>query len=263
LTLLRVALDQDFNKARNMAHLLKLAGQLREAGSFDDMFGPLKELCDFLGLDGFTWFFMHGQGEVHELDTRPQEWKEKYTQEGLLLHDPIVQTAASVTTPFRWDKALKTRRLSPKEKIVINGGRDFDITEGFNTPIHDVGLTKGSLCFYHDNIAHVQEVLEEYGDLLQYVSYLCQVNSKLLLKPAEQSPSTGPLLSPGEREVLTLAAQGVKVRDMPEKTGIGYNGVRTRLYGAMKTLSASTSGQATVLALMRGEISPFDMGINR
>ncbi len=261
--LLGVALDQDFEKARNMAHLLKLASQIRSTNNFEDMFEPLKEFCDFLGLDGFTWFFMPSQGEIHEIDTRPDEWKERYTNGGFILHDPVVQTAAAVNSPFRWDKALQMRRLSPKEKIVMHAARDFDITEGFNVPIHDVDLTKGSLSFYHDNLDHVEQVLDEYGDLLQYVSYLCQVNSKSLITPAVDKETEGPLLSAGEREVLTLAAQGVKVCDMPEHTGIGYNGVRTRLYGAMKTLGAHTSGQATVLALMRGEIAPFDIGIEK
>ncbi len=247
-------------RRRDIDFILKVTAELKAAASFDELQQPLEGLCRYFDLDGFTWFFMADRDEIFELDTRPGEWKQRYEKGLYLFNDPIVQTAAATDQPFIWEDALLVRQLSGKQRSIMNGARDYGIQEGFNFPIHDVDISKGSLSFYHEDLNHVREVWAEYGDFLSHVSFLCHVRSKGLIRPKPDALYNEPILTAGEREVIQMMAEGMRIPEISDRLHLSESGIRKRFREAFRKLGVRTSGQATAVALMRGEIHPFDIG---
>ena len=79
----------------------------------------------------------------------------------------------------------------------------------------------------------------------------------LLLRRAEpEGADPPPPLTPREREILELLAQGLTARQVAERLVLSPATVRTHVQNAVTRLEASTRVQAIAIAITRGEISP-------
>jgi PAS domain S-box-containing protein len=65
-------------------------------------------------------------------------------------------------------------------------------------------------------------------------------------------------LSPRQREVLELVADGKTSTDIADRLVVSPETVRTHLRNARLKLGASTKAQAVAIAMVRGEIKPVD-----
>jgi PAS domain S-box-containing protein len=70
---------------------------------------------------------------------------------------------------------------------------------------------------------------------------------------AEGAP-TSPALSPRQRDVIELVAEGLTSNEIAERLGVSPETVRTHLRNARLKLGASTKAQAVAIAMLRGEI---------
>ena len=70
----------------------------------------------------------------------------------------------------------------------------------------------------------------------------------------QMSPSVSRLMSPREREVLALVAQGNNNSEVAHALGIGEGTVRTHMENLRGKLNARTRAQAVAIAMIRGEI---------
>jgi PAS domain S-box-containing protein len=79
-------------------------------------------------------------------------------------------------------------------------------------------------------------------------------------RQARGNGKTGPAssLSPRQREVLELVADGKTSTDIAERLVVSPETVRTHLRNARLKLGASTKAQAVAIAMVRGEIKPAD-----
>jgi PAS domain S-box-containing protein len=68
----------------------------------------------------------------------------------------------------------------------------------------------------------------------------------------------GSSLSPRQREVLELVADGKTSTDIAERLVVSPETVRTHLRNARLKLGASTKAQAVAIAMVRGEIKPTE-----
>jgi DNA-binding CsgD family transcriptional regulator len=68
------------------------------------------------------------------------------------------------------------------------------------------------------------------------------------------------LLSPRERDVLQLLAEGLDSRAIARTLGVSHATVRTHMRGARMRLRARSRPHAIALALVRGEIAPVRVG---
>jgi DNA-binding CsgD family transcriptional regulator len=64
------------------------------------------------------------------------------------------------------------------------------------------------------------------------------------------------LLTPSERTVLVLLANGLRPRDIAKEHGLVIGTIRTHVQNAKRTLGAHTTPQAVAAALILGEIRP-------
>jgi PAS domain S-box-containing protein len=65
---------------------------------------------------------------------------------------------------------------------------------------------------------------------------------------------TSPELSPRQREVIELVAEGLTSTEIAERLGVSPETVRTHLRNARLKLGASTKAQAVAIAMLRDEI---------
>lgn len=65
---------------------------------------------------------------------------------------------------------------------------------------------------------------------------------------------TSPELSPRQRDVIELVAEGLTSTEIAERLGVSPETVRTHLRNARLKLGASTKAQAVAIAMLRGEI---------
>jgi DNA-binding CsgD family transcriptional regulator len=68
------------------------------------------------------------------------------------------------------------------------------------------------------------------------------------------SARSSPQLSPRQRDVIELVAEGLTSIQIAERLGVSPETVRTHLRNARLKLGASTKAQAVAVAMLRGEI---------
>jgi PAS domain S-box-containing protein len=77
--------------------------------------------------------------------------------------------------------------------------------------------------------------------------------------PAGPDPGrTSPALSPRQRDVIELVAEGLTSNAIAERLGVSPETVRTHLRNARLKLGASTKAQAVAIAMLRREIQLSD-----
>ena len=70
----------------------------------------------------------------------------------------------------------------------------------------------------------------------------------------DESGRTSPALSPRQREVIELVAEGLTSTQIADRLGVSPETVRTHLRNARLKLGASTKAQAVAVAMLRREI---------
>ena len=93
------------------------------------------------------------------------------------------------------------------------------------------------------------EVLDEALALLDEVEQQPIASSNAAAQPATREPS---LLSPRERDVLALVAEGHSNKDIAEALYVSPNTVKTHVASLLNKLSASTRSQLAAIALRQG-----------
>ena len=77
-------------------------------------------------------------------------------------------------------------------------------------------------------------------------------------KNQNASGRSSPALSPRQRDVIALVAEGLTSNAIAERLGVSPETVRTHLRNARLKLGASTKAQAVAIAMLRGEIQPTE-----
>jgi DNA-binding NarL/FixJ family response regulator len=142
--------------------------------------------------------------------------------------------------------ASLTRRLlalEPELRIILytGSGDDEQLLEGLDAGAAGFALKSGDPEELQDAI----RIVAEGGE------YLDPRLTPLLVR---QDSGRTRMLSPREREVLGLLAQGLSGERAAEKLVLSSETIRTHVRNAMSKLNASTRVHAVALALQRGEI---------
>jgi len=75
-------------------------------------------------------------------------------------------------------------------------------------------------------------------------------------REAPEDAASEPVLTPREREILTLLAEGLTSPQVAERLVLSPATVRTHVQNAVSRLEASTRVQAIAIAVARGELEP-------
>ena len=136
--------------------------------------------------------------------------------------------------------------------LMMSGAVDFDM-------VND-GIEAGVKGFLLKTNA-VEELVRAIRAVINGGSYLCQEMAQVVVTRCKGFLTQGmtpnkQLLTPREREVLKLTADGLRMKDIANRLNIGVKTVETHRSHLMKKLTCGSSAELTRYAIREG-ISPI------
>lgn len=171
-----------------------------------------------------------------ERNDLPDAWVEYYTQQGLMVHDPVVRWAYGHTGARRWSELglpdprrvlADARRHGLRYGLVVACAEDGpDCFRSFAT------FARRDREFTDDEIA----VLQHY------------------VQGLHNARATVPAVTDAELEALGLVRDGFLAKEIAVRLGVSEGAVKQRLRNVRQKLGAKTGSQAVSIALRKGLI---------
>ena len=174
--------------------------------------------------------------------------------EGRVLVEDLEPDVALVDIRLGDDDGIElTRHLldaDPERRIVLyTGSADEDLLfSGLDSGARGYALKDGS----------PSELVGALGAVAEGGTYVDPRLDRFLL--SERATSRLPNLSPREREIMHLMAEGGTAQDVSDQLGVSVETVRTHVRNVIRKLQARNRVHAIAIALERGEIALTDPG---
>jgi LuxR family quorum sensing-dependent transcriptional regulator len=180
----------------------------------------------------------------------PEEWLKLYIEREYVRDDPAFRYAKTVVRPFRWFKESPyDPEREPRAAEVVQRARDFGILDGFLIPVASTAGRTGQIWFGGRTLD-----LEE--DQLPAL-HLMAIYAFVRILKVHGSPAQHPArLTPREREVLTLVANGKSTWAIGEELHITSRTVKAHIKHLCRKLGAVTRTQAVMIAVRDKIIQP-------
>jgi LuxR family transcriptional regulator, quorum-sensing system regulator BjaR1 len=180
----------------------------------------------------------------------PEEWLNLYIEREYVHDDPGFRYAKKVVRPFRWFKeAPYNPEREPRAAEVVQLAADFGILDGFVIPVASTTGRMGQIWFGGRTLDLPQHQLPA---LHLMAIYAFDRILKLHCSPARCQAS----LTPREREILTLVANGKSTWEIGEALHISSRTVKEHLKHLCRKLRAVTRTQAVMIAIRDKIIQP-------
>jgi DNA-binding NarL/FixJ family response regulator len=128
--------------------------------------------------------------------------------------------------------------------ILYTGDSDVDLLiDGLDSGARGYALKAGSI----DELREAVQLVADGG------TYVDPRLDRVLL--SERTTSRLPNLSPREREIMHLMAQGSTAQDVGDRVGVSVETVRTHVRNVIRKLEARNRVHAIAIALQRGDIT--------
>ncbi len=180
----------------------------------------------------------------------PEEWLKLYIEREYVHDDPAFRYAKTVVRPFRWFKESPyDPEREPRAAEVVQRARDFGILDGFLIPVASTAGRMGQIWFGGRTL----DLPERQLPALHLMAiYAFDRILKLHGSPARHQAS----LTPREREILTLVANGKSTWDIGEALHISSRTVKEHIKHLCPKLGAVTRTQAVMIAVRDKIIQP-------
>lgn len=173
---------------------------------------------------------------LNTINTYPSDWIQKYTELGLMMHDPTMKWAYENTGVCRWS-ALK----SEDTHSVLKMAAGYGIKYGAAISCHMKNQSG------HRSIATFGRSDREYEDA--ELTFLHNFVRKL---HETATPPTN--ITNAEIEALLLLKRGLIIKEVAAELNISENAVKQRMSNARRKLGAKTTIHAASLAQQYGLI---------
>lgn len=230
----------------------------------DELWGVFTERMAGYGFDrllyGFTRFKSGSSlGNVKDslvLTNYDPVFVEKYIEEGLFIHAPMLRWSIENTGACSWSwmkGMIETDAFTESERKVLALNRAFGITAGYTISFKSSTIrTKGALALSGKpgmSQADVDEVWKKHG---QEILVICNVaHLKFLSLP--YSGTRKPLTN-RQREVLEWVGDGKTVQDIAVIIGLTVATIEKHLRLAREALDVETTAQAVLKASYQNQI---------
>ncbi len=168
-----------------------------------------------------------------EQNAFPAEWIEIYTQQGFMLHDPILKWVYDNAGAIRWSDIEE-----PDPRLILRQAEVFGMRYGVAISCSD---DNGGLRSFGSFAREDREFEDEE------IKYL--LDAVGALHSAAQTPTK---LTEAELEVLRMMRDGLLMKQIADEIGVSLGAIKQRLKHAKSKLGAKTSSQATALAIEYG-----------
>ncbi len=183
------------------------------------------------------------------IDSFPQDWVARYTQEGYFDDDPIMLETRKRGAPFRWYDIEHARALTGRQKKFFADLRAQGFKDGVAVPVFS---RPGDIAYF--GLGSTKTVLDLPDSALLELQAFCQ---QLHVRYNDLvSGQFAPRLSPRETEVLELIAQGHSNSAIAERLQVTIHTVDTLVRRCFEKLGVSTRVEAALSAVGRGLILP-------
>lgn len=193
----------------------------------------------------------HSPEEGVLLNTRPEEYIDRYVEQNYVERDPIIKHLRKATVPFSWGDVKRTERLSRADRMIIDEAREFKVHDGIVVPIITIS---GSIALFSpcgerpDLSPRARSAIEIMG--IMTLQSLRRTNLHRLREDPEYKP-----LTRREREVMQWVAHGKSDDEIGEILSISSGTVLLHVEHAKRKLDAYKRTSAVIAALRRGEIT--------
>lgn len=192
------------------------------------------------------------------LTNYPLEWGIHHSKQQYHRFDPIMHTCKNRLTPFTWSSETWRYLLNLQQSHMLNEAGEFGLGEGHTIPIHPPSGYSASLSVVFEPGEVDPEALNALH-LIAFFLYEAALHMKTkmiyLYNPRKQ-------LTPRQREILELIAQGKSNWDIGAVLAISESTVKDHVTSIFKALNVSSRQQAIVKALFHGEIRYGDIDVS-
>ena len=238
---------ENTNRAKSAKDVSAIFGNTLKDLGYDRFCYSLITAHPSLGLDAG-----HGIAQNY-----PDDWMSYYAANDYKKKDPVPRYGYTTQRPYTWDTVVRTGRLKPDEKKVMNEAKEAGLLDGIAIPI----------CGPNGELAGIGAASSIGGinpdiDLLSKIrtlAYHFHLVYTELLREDRIVPKTdlGAIhLTDREKEILLLAAEGKGDAVIAELIGVTYPTIRFHMNNIFKKLDASERTLATVKAIRLGPILP-------
>lgn len=182
----------------------------------------------------------------------PEGWLNHYIAKRYREIDPVLQHVPTRRMPFFWSELLTDARLSAKQRVLLDEGREHGMKGGVSIPVH------GPL-----GEAYVVSLARSVGngDDRSLIAPLHTLGVNFFMSfwqrlGRPEQKTVLPRLTERERECLNWSANGKSAWAISQIIGVSENTVNFHLKSAMKKLGTSNRVQAVAIAVRAGLVQP-------
>lgn len=177
----------------------------------------------------------------------PEQWPRIYSDRNFLRHDPVFRHCQTARQPFAWSEAPVAEDANSKAAEVMLRASEHGMRNGFCLPIHGVSGLEGCASFSGD----APDLTQRVRPVVHLMALHAFVRSRQLARRQRERS----LLTPRERQVLTMAAQGYSAYRTAALLGIAERTVTAHVVSACTKLKAANKTAAVAQAIFHGHIS--------
>lgn len=212
----------------------------------------LDEVLSF-GFCNAMYGFVSGQErensgpEITYFTNYSQEWHEEYERLGGQKNDYSVFHCINFESDLRWYVPTQLALLTAEQKAIELAAQDFGAPNGITFPLRSGvnGTDWGGIGLATQlNDEAFEALLVQRQDYLRLISQI--FHSVVLSRPLAKNIS---ILTEREKEALSLAARGLKTKQIADLLGITDKSVEQRIDRAMDKLDSSNRTQAVAEAI--------------
>jgi DNA-binding CsgD family transcriptional regulator len=231
------------------------------AATASDPGQALRPLLSSLGFDHVTCIalvpaFGGGERVVATWSTASMKWTARYRELAHAAHDPRVTMTAARRSPIVWD-AHDVDGDWQVQRFLKDAAR-HGIRSGFAVSFRDAEHGRAVVAFDSARSplgdVHCATLLARIGDLMLLAAALHDRVLRPRLAAVGVDVRTGSGLTPRERSVLCMAANGMTSADIGAKLGIAERTVNFHVRNVLQKLQALNRAEAIAKAVARGVV---------
>lgn len=238
---------EETNQAGSAKEVSAIFGNVLKEFGYDRFCYSLITAHPSLGLDAG-----HGIAQNY-----PDDWMSYYVANNYAKKDPVPRYGFTNPRPFTWDSVVKTCKLKPDQKKIMNEAKEAGLLDGIAIPI----------CGLNGELAGIGAASSAGGinpdiNLLSKIRTLAShfhiAYAEFLKKDCSipNAKMKAIHLTDREKEILLWAAEGKGDAVIAELIGVSYPTIRFHMNNIFKKLDASERTLATVKAIRLGLILP-------
>jgi LuxR family quorum sensing-dependent transcriptional regulator len=234
---------------------LDFVQRLQQLTDYDEVCRQITTELAWFGFSCVTSWSLPGPGghaaDGVVLNTRPQEYVDRYCEKNYVAHDPAVLELRKTLNPFSWSDIRGRRDLSKAQKTILDEAREFGARDGFIIPI--VTLS-GSMALFSP-CGLEPDLSERARAAVEVIGVYSHHALRRSLMQHQRHEAVHTPLTPREREIMQWVAMGKTDEEIADILSIGTTTVTSHVEHAKQKLDAFRRTYAVVQAIRFGEIT--------